>query len=212
MMFEQLFGGLKTWIESSLKEAVSSLAEHLQIPEPGAPFEVIRRFSIADQPITKGCITVDQDSWRIEAYDEWTTRQSSSQSSFAQSFEAFSTSRSTSNEEAIRTVILFEVNEPDHQECVLACRAYLKTVDIQDGVKLVLGLNRPVTVMGITANSSSFQSAKVSGTADWQQYEVRYHFKQEQYPGKIQVSVAFQSAGTLWVREVELLQAPIKSA
>jgi hypothetical protein len=69
-MFEQIFGGLKDWLESSIKEAVSGFEEHLKIPEPATPFQLIRRFGIADPPLTKGCVTIDQGSWRIEAYDE----------------------------------------------------------------------------------------------------------------------------------------------
>ncbi len=206
-MFEQIFNGLK----SSVKQALSSIEERFKIPEPDGEFQLICGFGIADKPLTQGCISIDQDSWRIEAYDEREQRKSS-QDSFADSFENFTKQGNSLNQQPVRVVRLFEVAEPENQECVLACRAHIKTVDIKEGVSLRLGFNRQTDVLGIKSDYTTFQSATVSGTTDWKVYEVRYHFKKEQYPGTINVNIEFQSSGILWIKDVELLQAPVKAA
>lgn len=205
-MFEQMFNELK----SSVKQVISSIEERFKIPEPDGAFQLIHSFGIADEPLTKGCISVDQDSWRIEAYDEREQRKGSSQDSFADSFEDFFTKGNSTNQQSIRVVRLFEVAEPENQECLLACRAHIKTADAKEGANLRLGFSRRSNVLGIESNITTFKSATVSGTTDWKLYEVRYHFKKEQYSGTIGVNIEFQSSGILWIKEVELLQAPVK--
>lgn len=207
-MFEKMFNELK----SSAKQVLSSIEERFKIPEPDGAFQLICGFGIADKPLTQGCVSVDQDSWRIEAYDEREQRKVSSQDSFADSFEDFTKQGNSTNQQPVRVVRLFEVAEPENQECVLACRAHIKTVDIKEGANLRLGFNRQIDVLGIKSDCTTFQSATVSGTTDWKVYEVRYHFKKEQYSGTIWVNIEFQSSGILWIKDVELLQAPVKAA
>lgn len=200
-MFEQMFNGLKSefqaWLESSVKQAVSGIEERFKIPEPDGPLQLIRSFNIADKPLTQGCVFVDQDSWRIEAYDDGRER----------------TTDLFFERVGGRIVKLFEVAEPGSQECLLVCRAQIKTVDVKEEAKLLLTFERQAEILAIKGcNFTSSQAAVVSGTTDWRVYEVRYHFKKEQYPGLIKINIEFKSSGILWIKDVELLQAPVKAA
>lgn len=210
-MFEQIFNELK----SSVKQVLSGIEERFKIPEPDGAFQLIRRFGIADNPLTQGCISVDQDSWRIEAYDEREQRKSS-QDSFADFTKHL---WNYINHLPVRVVRLFEVAEPENQECILACRAHIKT-DIKEGAYLLLGLNRPIDILGMKNSYTAIHHITVSDTTDWKAYEVRLHFKKEHYPGTIWVDypgtiwvdIKFESSGILWIKNVELLQAPVKAA
>lgn len=202
-MFEQMFDGLKTkfqaWLKSSVEQIVSGIEERFKIPEPDGSFQLIRSFGIGDKPLTEGCVSVDQDSWRIEAYDDGRERK---------------TDDLFSKRVGGRIVKLFEVAEPASQECLIVCRAQIKTVDVKKLAYLFLEFNRQADVLGMKGCNVtlSLHAVSVSGTTDWRPYEIRYHFKKEQYPGLFKINLELQSSGILWIKDVELLEAPVKVA
>jgi hypothetical protein len=49
----------------------------------------------------------------------------------------------------------------------------------------------------------------VSGTTDWGSYEVPFRLLQGQRPDLIKLNVAVEGAGTVWIKDVELLQTPL---
>ncbi len=53
-------------------------------------------------------------------------------------------------------------------------------------------------------------STGVSPAENFKAYEARAHFKKEVDAAKIQISVQFESRGILEIRDIELLQAPVK--
>ncbi|MCC5644891.1 hypothetical protein LC607_18490 [Nostoc sp. CHAB 5824] len=189
-MFDDLFNNLKGFFVSKAQEAFKELEKLVAVPEPAEPFVLIRRFTPADSTVTRGGITIVGESWRIEAYDDNTQR-------FL-----------TTSTDPLRNVILFEVAEPDVQECVFACQFYAKALDTEKPINVSLGLSRPGQWGGKTTTS---WATGVSPTVDFKRYEARAHFKKEADAAKVQISVQFESSGILQIRDIELLQAPVKS-
>lgn len=73
-MFDDLFKNLTGLIVSKVGEAFKEIEKHLAIPEPTEPFTLIHQFAIAEPTITKGGIALVGESWRIEAYDDNSSR------------------------------------------------------------------------------------------------------------------------------------------
>ncbi|PHM11300.1 hypothetical protein [Nostoc sp. 'Peltigera malacea cyanobiont' DB3992] len=189
-MFDELFNNLTNFILSKAKETLKELEKPLAIPEAAEPFVLIRRFTPADSTVTKGGITIVGESWQIEAYDDNTQR-------FL-----------TNSTDPLRKVILFEVAEPDVQECVFACQFNAKALNTEESIAVSLGVGRPRESGGMRTTS---WGRGVSQTENFQPYKVRAYFKKEANAAKIQISVQFESSGILQIRDIELLQAPVKS-
>ncbi len=56
--------------------------------------------------------------------------------------------------------------------------------------------------------SKGFPNA-VKGTTEWAAYEISFYLKKGQSPDLIKLNLAFEGAGTVWIKDVELLQAPL---
>jgi len=186
-MFDDLFNNLKDFVGSKVKEAVGELEKLLAIPEPVAPFTRICKFPITEPTITKGGIAVVGENLQIEAYKDEN-----------QSF--FNTI------ETLRNVTLFEFPEPNLQECVIACQFSAKVVNSEKPINIGLGFSKKGD---LTTTKGWFKG--ISITDDFCFYEVRAHFKKETDPVNIQISVKFESPGILLIRDIELLQAPVKA-
>ncbi len=187
-MFDDFFNSLKNAMLAKAKEAVDELGKRLAVPEPAGSFTLVRRFTLDDGTITKGGIALIDGWWQIEAYDDDRRDQFVSMS------------------EPLRSVILFEVPEPDVSECVFACRFLAKSRS-EKPIKVSLGL-RHVRSWGTDTRS---WSREVPTSAEFAAYEVRAHYKKESDPTWVQISVQFESSGILQLRDVELLQAPVKA-
>lgn len=190
-MFDDLFNGFKDFIGSQVQKAVSEVEKLFAIPEPVEPFTLVRQFTLDDSTVSQGGISIFGGNWQIEAYDD------------GDGIKNFL--RTT---EPLRNVILFEVPEPGVEESVLACRFYAKALKTQTPIKVHLSLCRQGQLGGTFTKS---WSQGVSPTNDMKFYEVRAHFKKEVEAAKIQINIQFESRGILQIRDVELLQAAVKS-
>jgi hypothetical protein len=186
-MFDNLFNNLKGFIDSKIQEVGNDLQKRFGIPEPSEPFVLIRRFTPADSRVTKGGIAIVGESWQIEAYDDNT--------------QPFITSA-----DPLRNVILFEVAEPDVPECVFACQFNAKALNTEKPIKVSLGWRRT----GKWGTMREFCPTEVLLTEDFQPYEARAYFKKEADAATVQISVQFESSGILQIKDIELLQAPVK--
>ncbi|MFN6476418.1 hypothetical protein [Nostoc sp. DedQUE07] len=189
-MFDELFNNLTNFILSKAKETLKELEKPLAIPEPAEPFVLIRRFTLADSIVTKGGIGIVGESWQIEAYDDNSQR-------FL-----------TNSTDPLRKVILFEIAEPDVQECVLACHFNAKALNTEKSIAVSLGVGRPRESGGLRTTS---WGRGVSLTENFQPYKVRAYFKKEANAATVQIGVQFESSGILQIKDIELLQAPVKS-
>ena len=211
-MFDRIFEKLQfetnKWIEFNRDYLISnigkSVEEFFQIPEPAAPFELIRRFEpSSDRILTRGGISVEGNAWRIEACEKE---------------NASSSSDSENNSlNSVRKVVLFELPDPKTSERVLACRALIKIASLNEKASFDLyqignasdlaWLSDLDWLKGtISLGRNVFLPA---GDRDWSIYEVRQHFKKTNTPGKIKIELDFKSSGIIWIRNIDLLQAPV---
>jgi len=187
VMFDDILNNLKSCIDSKIQEVGNELQKRFGVPEPAGPFVLIRRFTTADSTITRGGIRTVGETWEIEAYDD-------------------NTQPLITSADPLRNVILFQVPEPNLPECVLACQFHAKALNTEKPIKVSLGWQRT----GQWGTLTTLQPTEVSLTQDFQPYEARAYFKKEADAAKIQISVQFESSGFLQIRDIELLQAPVK--
>ncbi|BAU10648.1 unknown protein [Leptolyngbya sp. NIES-3755] len=102
-----------------------------------------------------------------------------------------------------RTVLLFEVTPPDVEECLLMCRAQMRSANLHKPAKLQL---KGQNVAGWTFS----RHIAIEGTTGWYACEVPFHFKKEQSTGNLFIAIEFEGGGVVWIKDLELLQAPVK--
>ncbi len=104
------------------------------------------------------------------------------------------------------SIRLFELAEPAVERCVLTYRAELKAADLERGAYLEMWCRFP----GRGEFFSKGLQQKAKGTTGWSSYEVPFSLKAAERPDLIRLNVAFDGPGTLWVRNLELQQAPLR--
>ena len=105
-----------------------------------------------------------------------------------------------------QTVRLFEVSDLDLEKCLLTYRARLKAADLRGRAYLEMWCRLP----GRGEFFSKGIHDGVSGTMDWGSYEVPFRLAQGQRPDLIKLNAAVEGAGTVWIKDVELLQTPLR--
>ena len=170
--------GLSSGIEAGFKALGESfnngIGEWFQIPEPAEPYKLIRIF----RPNTDSTIT--KDGITIEQ-DSW-------------KIESYGEKK----------VLLFNIAEPTMSECLLMCKAQVKTANLYKPAKLTLGIKN-------SAGWTYYHNATVEGTTTWHTCKVPFHYKKERSSGSIDMSLEFESRGVFWLKDLEILQAAIKS-
>jgi len=195
-IFEKLQSETNKWVQLNVDYLTSNLEktvqEFLTIPEPAAPFELIKRFEpVRDRIVSKDNIFVEGDAWRIE------------NTSFS----------------ATRRVVLFEIPDPKITERVVACRVKIRTASLNDKeASLSLYQVTKATDLAWLADLDWIKGGTLAGGRsvslagsnwEWYIYEVRQHFKETTSPGRIKIELDFQNSGTIWIKNIELLQAPV---
>ncbi len=113
--------------------------------------------------------------------------------------------RVTGNTES-QTIHLFEVEEPGVEQCMLTYRAQLKSEDVEAKAYLEMWCRLPG---GGEFFSKGFHNA-VKGTNDWASYEIPFYLKRGQKPDLVKLCLTIEGTGTVWIREVRLLQTQLK--
>lgn len=106
---------------------------------------------------------------------------------------------------ASRTVRLFEVAEPGVEQCMLTYRAQLKTENAEKRVFLEMWCRFPGRGEFF---SKGFHHA-ISGTTDWASCETPFYLKKGERPDLVKLNLVTEGAGTVRVREIELLCTPL---
>lgn len=104
-----------------------------------------------------------------------------------------------------RTVRLFEVSNPGVEQCMLTYRARMKAANLQGGAYLEMWCR----LAGQGEFFSKGLHQKVAGTTDWASYEVPFYLKKGQRPDLIKLNLAVEGAGTVWIKDLELLKTPL---
>jgi hypothetical protein len=103
------------------------------------------------------------------------------------------------------TVLMFEIRNPGVHQSMLTYRAKLKSQNLEGGVNLEMCCHMPgtgeFTTKGINKN--------IRGSSDWQEDEIPLHLKKGQQPEKIELKVSTEGPGTVWIKNMELVQTPM---
>lgn len=105
-----------------------------------------------------------------------------------------------------QVVRLFEVQTPQVDQCMLTYRADLKTNDVQKRAYLEMWCRIPGQGEFF---SKGFHHA-VTGTNDWASFEVPFYLKRGQKPDLIKLNLTMEGSGTVWIKNVRVLRAPLQ--
>ena len=103
------------------------------------------------------------------------------------------------------SVRLFEVHEPEVDNCILTYRAEFKTKDALGRVFLTMWCRFPGRG---EFYSKGFHHA-VKGANDWASYETPYFLKPGQTPDLIKLNLESEGQSKVWLRNPELLCTPL---
>ena len=103
-----------------------------------------------------------------------------------------------------RVIRLFEVPDPDVEQCLLTYRASLKTEGLTGRAFLEMWCRLP----GQGEFFSRGLNQTVKGTTDWASYEIPFRLKRDQRPDLIKLNLAIEGEGKVWIKDVELLKTP----
>ena len=106
-----------------------------------------------------------------------------------------------------RTFRLFEVREPGVEHCMLTYRAQLRTEGVARRAYLEMWCRLPGR--GEFFSKGFHQAAQ--GTNAWAEYEIPFYLKQGQKPDLIKLDLTLEGVGTVWIKDVQLLQTPLRS-
>jgi hypothetical protein len=104
------------------------------------------------------------------------------------------------------SVPLFEVADPGIERSLVTYGAELKSADLEGGAYLEMWCRFP----GRGEFFSKGIQQKVKGTTGWSSYQVPFHLKAGERPDLIRLNLAFEGAGTVWIRNVEVLRTPLR--
>jgi hypothetical protein len=104
-----------------------------------------------------------------------------------------------------QTIRLFEVENPGVEQCVVTYRAKLKTEGLTEQAYLEMWCRFP----GKGEFFSRGLAHAVTGSNDWASYETPFFLKKGEKPDLIKLNLVVQSAGKVWVKDVELLKGPL---
>ncbi|MBI3946101.1 MAG: hypothetical protein HY321_09295 [Armatimonadetes bacterium] len=149
-------------------------------PEPAGPEAVLRRFAPEDQPLSKE-LAPAEGGWVVSSQGRHVYR-------------------------------LFEVADPGVEQAMLAYRADLKAEGLKGSLwrkgRAYLEMWCRFPGRG-EFFSKGFHDA-VSGTTDWVSCQTPFYLKAGERPDLIKLNLVVEGAGTVWIRNVELVRAPLK--
>lgn len=113
-----------------------------------------------------------------------------------------------------QTFRLFEAPDPGVEECIVLYRAKLKTEGLTGRAYLEMWCNFP----GRGEFFSRGLDQVVTGSNDWASSEIPFLLQKDEKPNLIRLNIVVEStgwlwkkavAGRIWIKDVELLKAPL---
>ncbi len=105
-----------------------------------------------------------------------------------------------------QTVRLFELEDPDLEQCLVTYRASLRSEDLSGRAFLEMWCRFPGRGEFF---SKGFQQS-LTGTRDWASYEIPFWLKRGQRPDLIKLCVTLEGSGQLWLRDVQVTRTPFQ--
>jgi hypothetical protein len=107
---------------------------------------------------------------------------------------------------AAGSVQLFEVPHSGLESAVLTYRARMRAKDVNGKAYLEMWVRVP----GHGEFFSRGLAQPLSGTSGWASYEIPFFLNEKGVRADlVKLNVAFEGGGTVWVKDVELLRAPL---
>ena len=99
---------------------------------------------------------------------------------------------------------LFEV-EPKAENCMLIYRAKLKSENLTEPAYLEMWCRFP----GKGEFFSRGLNHPLTGSNDWATYETPFFLKKGEKPDLVKLNLVVKGSGKVWIKDVELLKAPL---
>jgi hypothetical protein len=109
--------------------------------------------------------------------------------------------------EAPGHIRLYDVELPRLEQCLLTYRLRMRSRDVAKGAYLEMWCR----VVGRGEFFSKGVMQKVRGTTDWSEYEVPFYLRKGQQADLLKLGLTFDGPGTVWVKDVQVLQTPVRS-
>jgi hypothetical protein len=186
------------------------------LPAPRAPLEVIRAYALTDLVVDTEYARPQGDAWLVareaeeEAFVQRLFRNARSRTFTEEGGESWATSfldAFTFPFRAGRSIRLFEVYDPGRDNCVLVYRAKLKAEDLRGRSSLEMWCRWPGG-REFFSRAAGFGHV-VSGTTGWVTQETPFLLQKGYRPDQVRLNLAVEGAGRVWVKDVELLWAPL---
>jgi|SRR6516162_10614322 hypothetical protein len=104
-----------------------------------------------------------------------------------------------------QVIRLFEVSEPAVEDCMLIYRAKLKTEDLSGPAYLEMWCRFPKFGEAFSRGLDN----QVTGSNDWASYQTPFFLKKGEKPDLVKLNVVVRGTGKVWIKDVELLKAPL---
>jgi len=102
---------------------------------------------------------------------------------------------------------LFEIQNPDAEQCLVTYRATMKTEGLAGRAFLEMWCRVP----GRGEFFSRGLNQAITGTTDWASYEIPFYLKKGQRPDLIKLNLVIEGRGKVSMKDVELLKTPLES-
>ena len=106
-----------------------------------------------------------------------------------------------------QTIRLFEIQDPDAEQCLVTYRATMKSEGLSGRAFLEMWCRLP----GRGEFFSKGLNQTITGTTDWVSYEIPFYLKKGQRPDLIKLNLVIEGTGKLSMKDVELLKTPLGS-
>jgi hypothetical protein len=103
-----------------------------------------------------------------------------------------------------QVVRLFEVADPDVENCRVTYRAAMKSEGLKGRAYLEMWCRLP----GRGEFFSRGLNQPLKGSTDWASYEIPFRLKKGQRPDLIKLNLAVEGRGKVWIKDIELLKTP----
>ena len=106
-----------------------------------------------------------------------------------------------------QTIQLFEIPNPDAEQCLITYRATMKTEGLTGRAFLEMWCRLP----GRGEFFSKGLNQAITGTTDWASYEIPFYLEKGQRLDLIKLGLVIEGRGKVSIKDVELLKAPLES-
>ncbi|HEV8619532.1 MAG TPA: hypothetical protein VGQ79_00740 [Nitrospiraceae bacterium] len=106
-----------------------------------------------------------------------------------------------------QTIRLFEIQDPDAEQCLVTYRAMMTTESLAGRAFLEMWCRLP----GSGEFFSKGVNQAVTGTTEWASYEIPFYLKKDQRPDLIKLNLVIEGRGKVSMKDVELLKTPLES-